>query len=78
MEAPLDGAGSQLTIHAEAFACGAQQLQQRDDEGVQAQEAIAALRIGNSQRALPIPKRRSLLSRKLGSIWIVLSPIAKP
>ena len=37
-------------------------------EGVEEQEAVAALRIVDPQHLTPIPKRRSLLSRKLGSM----------
>ncbi len=45
MDAALGGAGSQLTIHAEALARGAQERQKQDGEGVQEQEAVATLRI---------------------------------
>src|SRR5271157_1393237 len=51
MDAALGGAGSQLTIHAEAFAGGAQYRQQQDGEGVQEQQTVAALRIFDSERA---------------------------
>jgi hypothetical protein len=51
VDAALDRTRSQLAIHAEAFAGGAQQRQQQDGEGVQEQEAITALRIVDSQRA---------------------------
>ncbi len=51
MDAALDGAGSQLTVHAEALAGGAQNRQQQDGESVQEQEAVAALRIIDPQRA---------------------------
>src|SRR5271165_7485280 len=40
VDAALDSAGSQLAIHAEAFAGGAQNRQQQDGESVQEQEAV--------------------------------------
>ena len=69
MDAAFGGAGPQLAIHAEAFAGGAQDGQQQDREGIEEQEAVAALRIIDPHLStlMPIPKRRSLLSRKLGS-----------
>ncbi len=55
MDAALDGAGSQLTVHAEALAGGAQNRQQQDGESVEKQEAVAALRIVD-----PLPIRQEL------------------
>ena len=51
MDAALGCACSQLTIHTEAFACGAQKGQQKDGEGVQQQQAVAALRVVDFERA---------------------------
>ena len=45
MDAAFGGAGAQLAVHAEALAGGAQNRQQQDGEGVEEQEAVAALRI---------------------------------
>ena len=51
MDAAFGCAGSQLSIHAEAFAGGAQQRQQQDGEGVEEQETVAALGIADPLRA---------------------------
>lgn len=53
MDTAFGGAGSQLTIHAEAFAGGAQDRQQQDGEGIEEQEAVAAPWIVDPERAQP-------------------------
>ena len=68
MDAAFGGAGPQLAIHAQAFTGGAQNRQQQDGEGVEEQEAVAALGSSILSTLMPIPKRMSLLSRKLGSM----------
>ena len=45
VDAAFGGAGPQLAVHAEALAVCAQNRQQRDGEGVEEEEAVAALRI---------------------------------
>ena len=51
MDAAFGCAGSQLAIHAEAFAGRAQDGRQNDGEGVQQQQAVAALRVVDPERA---------------------------
>ncbi len=57
MDAAFGGAGSPLTIHAEAFAGGAQDRQQQDGEGVAEQEAVVAAWIVDPERAQPFGAR---------------------
>src|SRR3954471_8396003 len=61
----LDGVGLEMAVHAEALAGGAEQGEQDDGEGIEQQQR----RCGSLMRAeeRPMPKRRSLVSRKLGS-----------
>ncbi len=51
MDAALGGAGSQLAVHAEAFARCSQQGQQEDGESVEQEQAIAPLGIVDPQFA---------------------------
>jgi hypothetical protein len=41
----------QMTVHAEAFASGAEQRQENDGEGVQKKKPVAPLRIGDAKNA---------------------------
>jgi hypothetical protein len=63
MGSGLDGVGLEVAVHAEAFAGGTEQGEQDDGEGVEQQQR----RWGSAIRIAPRPKRRSLVSRKLGS-----------
>ena len=67
MGAGLDGVGLEMAVHAEALAGGAEQGEQDDGEGVEQQQPVAPLRVGDADAERPMPKRRSLVSRKLGS-----------
>ena len=40
-----------MTVHAEAFAGGAEQCQQHDREGVQEKKPVAPLRVGDAKNA---------------------------
>ena len=66
MNASFGGAGSQLPVHSEAFASGAQQRQQHDSEGVEQQEAVSALRIIDPQRAHAHSKAKVLAVTEAG------------
>ena len=67
MRAGLDGVGLEVAVHAEALAGGTEQGEQDDGEGVEQQQRRwgSAIRIAPRPR----PKRRSLVSRKLGSTF---------
>ncbi len=56
MDPAFDRAGFEQSIHAEAFASGAEQRQQEDRQGVQQQEAVAPLRITDAQDAQAHPE----------------------
>src|SRR5271157_1870838 len=56
MDPAFDRAGFEQSIHAEAFASGAEQRQQEDRQGVQQQEAVASLRITDAQDAQAHPE----------------------
>src|SRR3954447_23708491 len=51
MGAGLDGVGLEVAVHAEALASGTEQGEQDDGEGVEQQQPVAALRIGDAHRA---------------------------
>lgn len=44
----LDGVGLEVAVHAEAFTGGAEQREQEDGEGVEQQQAVAALRVSDA------------------------------
>ena len=44
MNAAFDRAGSERSVHAEAFAGGAEQRQEEDRQGVEQQQTVAPLR----------------------------------
>ena len=58
-----DGVGLEMAVHAEALAGGAEQGEQNDGKRIEQQQR----RWGSAMRTAPRPKRRSLVSRKLGS-----------
>ena len=64
MGAGLDGVGLEVAVHAEALAGGAEQGEQDDGEGIEQQRRCGSLMRAEER---PMPKRRSLVSRKLGS-----------
>src|SRR4051812_40271769 len=47
----LDGVGLEVAVHAEALASGTEPGEQDDGEGVEQQQPVAALRIGDAHRA---------------------------
>src|SRR3954447_4690374 len=47
----LDGVGLEVAVHAEALAGSTEQGEQDDGEGVEQQQPVAALRIGDPHRA---------------------------
>ena len=51
MGSGLDGVGLEVAVHAEALAGGTEQGEQDDGEGVEQQQPVAALRIGDAHRA---------------------------
>ena len=51
MDAAFDRAGSERSVHAEAFAGGAEQRQEEDRQGVEQQQTVAPLRIADAQDA---------------------------
>src|SRR3712207_9096840 len=50
MGACFDGVGLEMTVHAEALASSAEQGRQDDSEGVEEQQPVAPLRVGNADR----------------------------
>ena len=69
MDAAFGGAGPQLPIHAEAFAGGSEDGQQQDGEGVEEQEAVAALRIVDPQHAHAHPEAADPCCRGSWARW---------
>jgi hypothetical protein len=51
MGAGLNGVGLEVAVHAEALASGTEPGEQDDGEGVEQQQPVAALRIGDPHRA---------------------------
>ena len=51
MGSGLDGVGLEVAVHAEAFAGGTEQGEQDDGEGVEQQQAVAPLGVGDSNCA---------------------------
>ena len=51
MDAAFDRAGSERSVHAEAFAGRAEQRQEEDRQGVEQQQTVAPLRIADAQDA---------------------------
>ena len=66
MGAALDGIGLEMAIISQGLSGGAEQGQQGDREGIEEPQPIAALRIADADRPMPMPKRRSLVSRNGG------------
>jgi len=60
--------GLEQAAHAEAFARSAKQSEQHHGECVDQRQAIAAGSFADAGGAKPIPKRKSLVSRKFGSM----------
>ena len=51
MDAAFDRAGSERSVHAEAFSGRAEQRQEEDRQGVEQQQTVAPLRIADAQDA---------------------------
>jgi hypothetical protein len=64
-----DGSGRRpVGIYAEAFASGSEHREQYHCEGVDEEQAVAPGWFADARDAGPQAERRSLMSRKLGSI----------
>ena len=68
MGAMLGGVGLEMAVHAEAFSGGAEQRQENDREGVEEKQPVAPLGVRIRRTPIPMPKRRSFVSRNPGSI----------
>ena len=51
MGSAFGGVALEKTIHSEAFPGGAEQRQEHDGDGVEEQQPLAPLRVGDAQRA---------------------------
>ena len=68
MGAMLGGVGLEMAVHAETFSGGAEQRQENDREGVEEKQPVAPLGVRIRRTPIPMPKRRSFVSRNPGSI----------